>query len=272
LLRFLIQTWNVGAYKVSQLWTYPVKSLGGIAVQQARVLQKGLETDRRWMLIDDENTFMTQRVHHKMALFRPSWAGDKLMVSHLESSVLVPAVPLGEECRAMIWDDVVEVIEVHPNVSQWFSERLGKACKFVSFPEEKIRSVDPKYNLGDDQVSLADGYPLLVIGQGTLDDLNSRLSQPVPMNRFRPNIVFTGGDPFVEDTWTTFAVGVNRFAAVKPCARCVLPTVDQETGVMGKEPLATLSTYRRRNGKVYFGMNLIPLDHLTISVGDEITF
>jgi uncharacterized protein YcbX len=262
----------VSAYKVSQLWTYPVKSLGGIAVSHARVLQKGLETDRRWMLIDDENIFMTQRIHHKLALFRPSWSGDKLLISHLESSILVPAVPLGEACRAMIWDDTVEVIEVHPNVSEWFSSRLGKACKLVAFPEENIRNVDPKYNSGDDQVSLADAYPLLVIGQGTLDDLNARLAQPVPMNRFRPNIVFTGGEAFVEDTWTSFKVGVNKFAAIKPCARCVLPTVDQETGVMGKEPLATLTTYRRRDGKVYFGMNLVPLDHQSINVGDEITF
>jgi hypothetical protein len=224
------------------------------------------------MLIDSENTFMTQRVHHRMALFKTSWAGSRLRVSHLGSSIDIPPGMAGPGCRAVIWDDVVDVVEVLPEISQWFSDRLGMNCRLVAFPEQNIRDVDPKYNRGNDQVSLADGYPLLIIGQGSLDELNGRLATPLPMNRFRPNIVFTGGEAFVEDSWKTFKVGVNRFVGVKPCGRCVLPTVDQETGVMGKEPLATLSTYRKHDGKVYFGMNLVPLDHDTIRIGDEITF
>jgi len=259
-------------YKVSQLWTYPVKSLGGIAVDKARVFPKGLETDRRWMLIDENNTFMTQRVHHSLALFRPSWIEGQLRVRHNNDWIDVPQQPKGTHTQAVIWDDVVTVVETDKSVSKWFSERVGMPCRLVAFPETNVRSVDPRYNLGGNQVSLADAYPLLIIGQGSLDDLNGRMDVPVPMNRFRPNIVFTGGAAFAEDEWKRFKVGDNEFAAVKPCARCVLPTVDQDTGVMGKEPLATLNKYRKRDAKVLFGMNVIPIDHKTIHVGDEITF
>jgi uncharacterized protein YcbX len=259
-------------FKVSQIWTYPVKSLGGIPMQRAQVLAKGLASDRRWMLIDGDNKFMTQRVNHRMALFKTSWADDALRITYQGDSIDIPRTSSGSEEKAVIWDDTVSIVEVDTSISKWFTARLGAPCRLVSFPEENERKVDPKYNLGNSQVSLADGYPVLVIGQGTLDDLNSRLENPVPMNRFRPNVVFTGGEPFVEDTWTRFRIGENRFAAVKPCGRCALPTVDQDTGVMGKEPLATLNKYRKRDNKVLFGMNLIPLDHKTISLGDEITF
>ena len=113
-------------------------------------------------------------------------------------------------------------------------------------------------------------YPVLIIGQSSLDDLNQRMKEPLPMNRFRPNIVFTGGEPYEEDGWKNFRIGQNRFVGVKPCSRCVLTTVNQDTGKKGIEPLATLSTYRMRNNKVYFGQNLIPLDHNEIAEGDEI--
>jgi uncharacterized protein YcbX len=260
------------SYIVSQIWIYPLKSLGGIPMQRAQVLAKGLSLDRRWMLIDHDNTFMTQRVNHGMALFKTSLAGNQVRVSYQGSAIDIPVTSQGPELNAVIWDDTVKVVEVDPVVSKWFTERLGSSCRLVSFPEANTRNVDPKYNLGNTQVSLADGYPLLVIGEGTLDDLNSRMEKPLPMNRFRPNIVFTGGEPFIEDMWKNFKVGDNGFAAVKPCGRCALPTVDQETGVMGKEPLATLNKYRKRDNKVLFGMNLIPLDHNWINVGDEITF
>jgi uncharacterized protein YcbX len=263
---------TVSSYKVSQIWTYPIKSLGGVPMQHARVLPKGLESDRRWMLIDQQSTFMTQRVHHRMALFRPSWEGKYLRVFHGNESIDIPSMPEGPASQATIWDDVVSVLEVSTTVSRWFSEQLSMPCRLVAFPEDHTRMVDLKYNLGESQVSLADGYPLLIIGQSSLDDLNSRMEADVPMNRFRPNVVFTGGDPFVEDGWKRFKIGDNEFAAVKPCGRCVLPTVNQETGIMGREPLATLNQYRKRDGKVYFGMNLIPIDQNVIKVGDEISF
>jgi len=258
--------------KVTEIWTYPVKSLGGIRHTSAKVFPKGLEHDRRWMLIDDQNVFMTQRVHHKMALFRTEWANGALKVTHGSDSVSIPGEISGPEMKAQIWDDIVSVAEVHSTISNWFSDKLSMSCRLVAFPEENGRPVDPRYKVGDDHVSLADGYPLLIIGQSTLDDLNARMASPVPMNRFRPNVVFIGGDPFEEDTWSRFTIGNNAFAAVKQCGRCVLPTVDQSTGIMGKEPLATLNKYRKYDGKVLFGMNLIPLEHKEIHEGDEIVF
>jgi uncharacterized protein YcbX len=258
--------------KITEIWVYPVKSLGGVRLTSAKVFPKGLDHDRRWMLIDDQNVFMTQRVHHKMALFKTSWSEGSLTITHGSDSIQIPAVASGPEITARIWDDIVSVVEVDSALSAWFSRQLSLQCRLVAFPEERARPVDPRYKVGDDQVSLADAYPMLVIGQSTLDDLNQRMAVPVPMNRFRPNIVFTGGEPFEEDSWSRFRIGNNAFAAVKPCARCVLPTVDQATGMMGKEPLATLNTYRKKEGKVYFGMNLIPLEYNEIHEGDEIVF
>lgn len=249
-----------------------MKSLGGIRVSTAKVFRKGLETDRRWMLIDEQGVFMTQRVHHHMALFRPSWDGVNLTVTHNTESILIPSGATQPEIKAQIWDDVVTVQEVDPRISEWFSSQLSTSCRLVVFPEENSRQVDLNYRIGDDHVSLADGYPVLIIGQSSLDDLNDRMEVRIPMNRFRPNLVFTGGQPYEEDTWSRFKVGANAFAGVKLCGRCALPTVDQSTGIAGKEPLATLSRYRMYYGKVRFGMNLIPIDYKQVNEGDEISF
>jgi uncharacterized protein len=132
--------------------------------------------------------------------------------------------------------------------------------------------VDATYAINQEQVSLADGYPMLIIGQASLDDLNRRLVDPVPMNRFRPNLVFTGGMPYEEDEWRSFRIGINKFAGVKPCSRCVMTTINQETGEKGWEPLTTLSGYRKRDGEVYFGQNVLAIDHHEIHEGDEISF
>lgn len=257
--------------QISEIWIYPIKSLGGISVRSAVVRPKGLAWDRRWMLVDESNQFMTQRNLPQMALFKLTLADGRVQVTHRNESV---SFPVTGDCstlfEAAIWDDRVMVGEVSREVSQWFSEQLAMRCRLVSFPEENARPVDPKYRVAEDQVSLADGYPLLIIGQSSLDDLNMRLREPVLMNRFRPNLVFTGGAPYEEDEWKNFSAGTNRFAAVKRCARCVLTTVDPSTGEKGTEPLATLSKYRRVDSKVLFGQNLIALNYNEVSVGDKI--
>ncbi len=255
---------------VSEIWIYPVKSLGGIRLSSSKVLPKGLEHDRRWMLIDEENKFMTQRVYPQMALFKLSCDQGSFMIRYREESMNLSIVSEGNSIKAIVWDDTVEVYEVSKEHNNWFSKILGMNCRLVSFPENNTRPVDPRYSINNDQVSLADGYPLLVIGQASLDDLNGRMKSPLPMNRFRPNIVFTGGEPYEEDRWRNFRIGLNRFTGIKPCSRCVLTTVNQDTGVKGMEPLVTLATYRKRDNKIYFGQNLIPIDHHKISEGDEI--
>jgi uncharacterized protein YcbX len=233
-------------------------------------MKKGLQHDRRWMLMDENNVFLTQRIHHRMALFRMDFANEGFLVSYEGDSVVISAGVEGSPVRAKIWEDEVTVQEVSSAHSDWFSRRLGLPCKLVAFPEQNDRPVDVRYRVGDDHVSLADAYPLMMIGRSTLDDLNQRMKIPLPMNRFRPSIVFTGGEPFEEDHWDKFTMNNLRFAGVKLCKRCVLITIDQATGIKGIEPLATLSTYRKKDNGVYFGQNVIPLDLGQISIGDEI--
>lgn len=259
--------------KLSEIWIYPIKSLGGISLQQSHVFEKGLQHDRRWMLVDETGQFMTQRIYPQMALFKLSFDGEGLRITfgnhtnHLSFSN--PSTM--DLMKVTIWDDSVLACEVSAAHNEWFSTLLGMNCKLVFFPEGNSRPVDPIYKVNDEHVSLADAYPFLIIGQRTLDNLNEKLEEALPMNRFRPNLVFTGGEPYEEDTWRNFTVGSNRFVGVKPCSRCVLTTVNQDTAVKGIEPLKTLSTYRKQGSKVLFGQNLIALDYNTISVGDIIT-
>ncbi|HYG01540.1 MAG TPA: MOSC domain-containing protein, partial [Chryseosolibacter sp.] len=171
-----------------------------------------------------------------------------------------------------IWNDIVDVHpHADPVVHEWFSQRLGFPCKLVAFPEENERPVDADYSINDEHVSLADAYPFMIIGQRSLDMLNTKLKDAVPMNRFRPNFVFTGGEAHDEDSWREFTIGSNRFAGVKLCARCVLTTVNQDTAEKGTEPLYTMSTYRKVGNKVLFGQNLVALDFGTVKVGDTIS-
>ncbi|HOX81703.1 MAG TPA: MOSC domain-containing protein [Chryseolinea sp.] len=259
--------------KLSEIWVYPIKSLGGISLQESRVLEKGLQHDRRWMLVDETGKFMTQRDHPQMALFKLSIYPEKLKITYGDQSIdLSFAHPTTMDLlKVTIWDDSVLACEVSASHSEWFSTLLNIKCKLVLFPEGNSRPVDPRYKVNDEQVSLADGYPFLIIGQRSLDNLNEKLEDTLPMNRFRPNIVFTGGEPHEEDTWRNFTIGSNRFVGVKPCARCAVPTINQDTAEKGIEPSKTLATYRRQENKILFGQNLVALDHDHIRVGDVIT-
>jgi uncharacterized protein len=262
----------MGDLRLREIWIYPIKALGGIRLPSSTVMEKGLRYDRRWMLVDEQGLFMTQRVDPRLALFKVGISGAHITASFKEHTTGLPLRTLGtgRNVRSTVWDDPVEVLEVSPETSRWFSERLGMKCTLVSFPEENPRPVDPDYEISSENVSLADAFPFLILGQASLTDLNRRLKQPLPMNRFRPNLVFSGGEPYEEDSWKNFTIGKNRFVGVKPCARCVVTTVNQETAEKGIEPLATLANYRKRDGKVYFGQNVMAIDHEEIFEGDEI--
>lgn len=261
---------------LEEIHIYPVKSLPGVRLNKASVGEKGLEFDRRMMLLDENNKFMTQRTRPAMCLFDVRLEGGIFIVSDKtgkrkdEVSIDLNRKPEGTCIKAEIWDDMVEVIETDPALSTWFSAVLGVRCRIVAFPEENSRLIDPDYSPEPRQVSLADGYPLLMISRESLDLLNSKLDQSVEMQRFRPNLVVSGGKSHEEDILRRFRIGNNIFAAVKPCARCVLTTVDPLTGKSGEEPLRTLSTYRKQGTKVNFGMNIIPMDYGQIQQGDEI--
>ena len=262
----------MGDLRLSQIWIYPIKSLGGITLQSSRVMPKGLQFDRRWMLVDSEKTFMTQRVHSRMALFKQALTSGQVIVTYDGNSITIPNTTASNNTfEAQIWDDVVKVSEVSEEHSRWFSKHLGTDVKLVSFPEDNGRRVDPKYVPQDEHVSLADAYPFLIIGQSSLDDLNSRLDRPISIRRFRPNFVFTGGEPYEEDNWRRLKIGPTEFIGVKRCARCALPTIDPDTAEKGIEPTRTLATYRKFESKVYFGQNLIAADYNEVRVGDPIT-
>lgn len=223
------------------------------------------------MLVDENNQFITQRSVHELALFKLSFSNEGFVVSFKQDKIKLPFKPDQLDASIVsIWEDQVQAAEVGPRFNDWFSKHLKINCRLVYFPEDNKRLVDRDYVSGDEQVSFADGYPYLIIGQSSLDDLNSRLAEPVPMNRFRPNFVFEGAEPFEEDRWVNFTIGANRFKGVKLCARCVLTTVNQETGTSGVEPLATLSNYRKVGSKVNFGKNLIPIDFYQVNEGDPI--
>jgi uncharacterized protein YcbX len=259
--------------RLTEIWIYPIKSLGGIPLTSARVMGKGLQYDRRFMLVGPDGVCLTQREHPIMALFKLSLEGDQILIRHNNDVLTLPAVPavLAEPEQVRIWDDTVAAQGVGAKYDQWFSSRMGMDAHLVYFPEDNARPVAPQYKVNDEHVGLADAYPFLVIGQGSLNDLNSRLDTPLPMNRFRPNLVIAGADAYAEDTWRDFQVGDTRFVGVKPCARCVLTTVDQDTAEKGKEPLKTLAKYRSRNNKIYFGQNAVALDLQYITVGDPVT-
>lgn len=250
--------------KLSELHIYPIKSLGGIRVDQSRVLKPGLEYDRRWMLVDPQGNFLSQRTIPKMALLAVGWnSGEFIIIDKLNPKDRIPLPiqhPTALIKKVRIWDDEVEAVLVDPAISKWLQKKLQIACELVYMPTTTIRPIDEKYAISDESVSFADAMPYLLISQASLDNLNSRLASPVPMDRFRPNLVISGTEPFEEDLWDSVQIGSVRFKVTKPCSRCVMTTVVQDSGKTGKEPLSTLSKFRKIGNKILFGQNMIPLD------------
>ncbi|MFN3488659.1 MAG: MOSC domain-containing protein [Emticicia sp.] len=270
------------SFIVSEITIYPIKSLGGISLQEAIVEERGLQYDRRWVLADENNVFITQRQNEQMALIDVAITEDGLRVYHRLKRIAplqIPFMPqtvaggVPHQQQITIWDDIVRGIRVSDEADAWFSAVLGKKCSLFYQPDDSVRLTDPKYSITkEEHTSFADGYPILVIGQASLDELNSKLEEPVSMKRFRPNLVFTGGEAHVEDSWKYFTIGEAKLVGVKPCARCVLTTINPETAEKGKEPLKTLTQYRNVNNKILFGQNLLVVETGKISVGDEIEF
>jgi uncharacterized protein len=260
--------------KVSELYTYPIKSLGGIAKETVEITNTGFKNDRRWMLVDDNNLFLSQRTLPVLALLQPSEVEDGIVVMHKYNPLHTIKIPLHLETKSTIkvsvWDDVCEAIEVSNECNNWFSEMLKTNCKLVYMPDDTKRMVDKRYATNNEVTSFSDGYPILMIGQASLDNLNTKLAEPLPMDRFRPNIVFTGGDAHIEDEMESFTINNIKFLGVKPCARCNMTTINQQNGETGKEPLKTLATYRASNNKIYFGQNVLQQQNGSIQIDNEI--
>lgn len=258
--------------QISQLIIYPIKSLGGIHLATATLTDRGLQHDRRWMLIDDNNRFLSQRENAQLALFKCALNESRLEVTYTADSrsIHIPFKPLKQEMlNVVIWDDTCAGQLVSDEVDAWFTQKLGISCRLVYMPDDTQRQTDLRYTEMGTVTSFSDAYPALIIGQASLDDLNSRLTEALPMNRFRPNIVFTGGEPFSEDTMNHIVINGIDMYGVKLCARCVMTTIDQATMQKSKEPLKTLASYRRKGAKILFGQNLVHGTG-TISIGDVI--
>ncbi|GAB2474551.1 MOSC domain-containing protein [Hymenobacter qilianensis] len=261
---------------LQDLYIYPVKSLGGIRLQEATIEARGLRHDRRWLIVNERNQFMTQRQTAEMALLQVAPAHNGFIITHRNRPDLLPLfVPFEatpeRSLFVTIWDDFVFAWRGELAADEWLSEALGCICRLVYMSDMAMRPVDPELNPADAVVSFADAYPFLLIGQGSLDELNNRLTEPVPMNRFRPNLVFSGGLAHTEDTWQEFRIGDLSFRAVEACGRCVVTTINQNTAHKNPETLRTLASYRTLGGKVMFGQNVTGPGYGQLQIGDELT-
>ena len=255
---------------LSQLNIYPLKSAAGITLESAMLDRRGLVYDRRWMVVDDSGKFMTQRSIPRMALINTELVSQMLILNAPRMPELcMPLYPTeGTSQEVEIWGDRCEAWTATPQSSSWISQYLGKSCKIVFMPDHSNRPVDPDFAVDENQVAFSDGFPLLLISESSLSDLNNRLPESVAMKRFRPNLVVKNTKPYEEDSWKKIKIGECEFNVAKPCSRCVLTTVDPETGEFsGKEPLRTLATYRKHNGNVLFGQNLIGTKMGKLEVG-----
>ncbi len=252
---------------------FPIKSCAPLTLDHAFVESRGLRGDRRWMVVDAQGKFVTARKNPRMVLILVVFDGDGLLLeapgmARLRLAPSTQPAPL----NITIWNDdvVAEVADAAAN--DWISAYLGFPSRFVFMADDGVRPIDPNFSQQGDQVSFADGFPLLLISQAALDNLNSRLPSPVPMLRFRPSLVVADTKPHAEDSWRSIRIGDIRFDVVKACVRCVLTTVNPETGRFDEigEPLRTLLSYRRTDKGVTFGQNLIPRGTGTIKIGDEI--
>ncbi len=255
---------------IKSIHIYPIKGMGGIDVDSARVLERGLEYDRRWMLVDEKGNFITQRTDARLALF-----GCKL-TQFLEVAYNGEIIKIDKEeysevkMQTTVWESEVVAYEVSLEVSDWFATRIGFPCHLVRMVDEFDRYKELIKGPVRTKVSFADGYPYLIIGSASLTGLSKQVGDVVPSNRFRANIVLDTIVPHEEDSWDTFELGTAKFEVIKPCARCNVVNIDQSNGLVHKEPLKTLSKYRKVGNRVNFGANTICLEEGRINVGDKI--
>ncbi len=259
--------------RVSALHRYPIKSCKGHALHEAITDARGIVGDRRMMIVDPHGEFITQRDMPRLALIEPVMNNDGSMTLHAPKKPSVSFMPSNEgRCvKARVWHDVCDAIDQGSEVAAWLQDFLAIPARLVRMADDFVRRVDARYaRRPSDQTGFADGYPFLLTSQASLDDLNARLDSPVPMNRFRPNIVVSGCDAFAEDDWRELRIGDIIFNVVKPCARCTVPTIDQNTAIADREPIKTLATYRTFGQKVLFGQNLVAANTGWLRVGDAV--
>jgi len=287
--------------KVTGLYVYPVKSLGGISLTEAQLGRRGLMYDREWLIVDKNNRFVSQREIAKMSLIKTEIDEDKgslLLRLPVDAQTKTTAAGMGgghgmnknggqdfdvlsvplkqnqkaETISVTVWSDNARAIVEEDSINAALSDFLQADLRLTRMAPDHRRRVDGRYAPGKENiVGFADAFPLLIIGEESLDDLNDRLEYPILMNRFRPNITIRGGGAFGEDGWSKIKIGEVEVTIVKPCDRCVITTIDQESSVQGKEPLRTLANYRKKDGKILFGQNAVFHYPGKLAIGDTIS-
>lgn len=255
---------------LSTLTYYPIKGCRGFDVPASQVQRMGLEHDRRMMVVTPDGGFLTQREHPRLALVTPTMKNQAVTLSAPNfESIQFTVRSTGTPFPVNIWSSTgVDAIDQGDEAAAWFSDWLGSSVRLVHIADGFKRKLNPNYAVNsDDHTGFADGYPILIISEESLQDLNSRLDSPVPMNRFRPNLVVKDCEPFAEDSWKRIRIGTVKMALVKVCPRCVVTTIDKETLAKSKEPLRTLEKFRRHELGAIFGMNTIPLNEGSIETG-----
>ena len=260
------------AITVVALHRYVVKSCRGEALAHAALDARGIADDRRFMVVDGEGGFLTQRQLPALALIVPRLDGDHLHVNAAGRAGLAIDLAKPRARRAVtVWEHHGAGEDCGDAAAAWLSAALGRTARLVRMPDDEVRPVDPRFAATPgDQTGFSDGFPLLLINRASLAALDARLDVPAPLDRFRPNVVIDGADAFAEDAWSRIRIGPVEFAVVKPCARCVTITVDQATAKLSREPLRTLAAFRSVGGKVLFGQNLVHRGLGTLHLGDTL--
>ena len=271
--------------QVTDIWRYPVKSCRGERLTEAVVEPWGLAGDRRWMAVDSDGRFVTGREHPRLVLVTPALEGDgaiRLSAPGLSDlTVPVPEAGIAELIRVKVWSSELDAAVAAQEAGRWLSKVTEMDVRLVYLDDPTRRATSPAHSKDGDVVSFADGYPLLLTSEESLTRVNEWIADgphaaegPLPMTRFRPNVVVAGDVAFAEDSWRLVKIGDVAFRVAKQCGRCVLTTVDPLAAVRGKEPLAALARHRRWDGGMWFGVNLIPdepRDGGVITVGDQVT-
>lgn len=263
---------------LSQIYTYPVKSLKGVAHSSLQLTAMGPSNDRRYMLVNARGKFVSQRQVPQMTLISAELSGEDLLLSRVGENFLRVSDNDrgGEKIEVLVWNDYVQVQDCGDQAAQWLSECLKQQVRLVYMPDTTHRAVDPAYANSGDTVSFADGFPLLLVSEASLEKLNSRLASStlassITIDRFRPNLVISGCKPHEEDQWKNIRIGTEIFDVVKPCARCVIPSIDPLTAEKNPQIIKELSQYRRgTDKKIYFGQNLIHRSQGQLNIGDEV--
>jgi uncharacterized protein YcbX len=257
--------------KITALYVYPIKSLKGITLQQADISETGIAYDRFWMLVNENGDFLSQREHAILALFKVSMQSDSFTVSFDEKSIKIPKTLTTKnikECE--LWEEKLNGYTESDEINNWFSNILNIKVFLVRNSEQPKRTTKEG---NDTYVNFTDSQQYLIIGQSSMDNLNDKLEQPINIDRFRPNIVFSISGAHEEDTWSEIQIGASTFTQIKPCGRCNVITINQDTAIAGKEPLKTLAKYRFKDNNVYFGqyLKLTESSNKLLQVGDQLT-